>query len=683
MASSKSVTPSAASEAREVIQKNLCPGPRVIANLEKDPAKLAIWKSQVLIRPTPSSVHVHLGPYNVPALVESYGEFFPSRTQDQILATMNPIDAKFLNDTHSVFRISYPVKKDEYIRWFERVESVKGGLWRSLGIHDLISLSVEPIRYNYGLILAALHFWHPSTSTFHTRLGMISPTLFDLAAITGTRPDGDIPDFQLPDAVKDAGSVPDMRSLSFDNFMDHNRGIEGSPVTDKEHVAFLLYWLSKFAFCGRSIQVLKSHIPLALALNRGEPVALGSCLLASLYEGLHDAYVKLKKGSNLANFCGPLWFLQLWLNAIFAKKMNKDVPDGVKTNVAGYRLAYFSARVTPKRSFDVFKEYMGWFFHLDEICADWAPFANRDTGPSWFVGSLVDNSEIDRNQLLGIWSDLLIPKLIYTLPSLGGEFKVFPHNPHFCARQYGLVQGIPTPFFVDNGHFLVGHKVKKVDALKRLILEKKSNLNFELLDFKPRPAITSEFSDWWRKFYQSMSLDEDSTLLKVTNTSSASLQDVNPKKRKGTHVAEIQAFERYFKTVYNPMNLESTISEASEILKEKSESYLAKYPGRKYVNLKFPPFPSAPFGLAIRLPGPEWSRGVSGKLILSSFTKPKKSQVTWTKRSLSNYDGPLYGSTEILTPTVYGKACNFKASFCRIFIVPSFRLILYNFVCSF
>ena len=196
MASSKSTALSTVKEAREQIQRNLCPGPEVVANLQKDPAKLTIWKSQVLIRSSESSsANVHLGPYNIPAIVDSYRDFFPSRPQDKILATMDPINAKFLNDTHSVFRLSYPAKKDEYIRWYERVESVKGNLWKTLGVFDLISLSIEPIKYNFGLLLAALHFWHPPTSTFHTRLGMIAPTLFDLAAITGLRPDGPIPNF--------------------------------------------------------------------------------------------------------------------------------------------------------------------------------------------------------------------------------------------------------------------------------------------------------------------------------------------------------------------------------------------------------------------------------------------------------------------------------------------------------
>ena len=314
---------------------------------------------------------------------------------------------------------------------------------------------------------------------------MIAPTLFDLAAIAGLRPDGDIPNFPTPDAVNDAGLIPDTRSLSFDKFMENNRGIEGSPVTDQEHVAFLFYWLCKFAFCSKSLKLPKSYIPVALAIHKGQRFSLGRCLLATLYSGLNDAYVKLKKGGELRNFYGPLWLLQLWLNAVFAKRMTQKVPNDVKTSVEGYRLAYFSAKVTSRKSIDRFREYMRWFFHLDETCADWAPFYQRTKGPSWFVGSLVKTSVVKQNKLNDLWLEMLSPSLIYTLPSLGGEFAVFPYNPNFCARQFGLVKEIPTPHFGHDGNFIVGRKVKKNEALRKLILEKKGALSLELFDFKP------------------------------------------------------------------------------------------------------------------------------------------------------------------------------------------------------
>ncbi|MCI46074.1 hypothetical protein A2U01_0067314, partial [Trifolium medium] len=33
------------------------------------------------------------------------------------------------------------------------------------------------------MLVAALHFWERSTNTFHFKVGMMTPTLFDIAAI--------------------------------------------------------------------------------------------------------------------------------------------------------------------------------------------------------------------------------------------------------------------------------------------------------------------------------------------------------------------------------------------------------------------------------------------------------------------------------------------------------------------
>ena len=55
------------------------------------------------------------------------------------------------------------------------------------------------------------------------------------------------------------------------------------------------------------------------------------------------------------------------------------------------------------------------------------------------------------------------------------------------------------------------------------------------------------------------------------------------KKSKGTHTREIIAFEQYFNTAYNPLQLSRTINEAALTLNEKialnkqKPNYLKKY----------------------------------------------------------------------------------------------------------
>ena len=278
-------------------------GPSIAPDLGKDPDKLAIWKSQVLI---PSEDFFYLGPYNTPTLVNSFKHLFPSRPNEPLLASLPTINAHFMNNTHETFRTAFPLKKGKYQIWFDKMIKEKGKDWEEMGILPLTKLSTEPIQYNCALLCAALHFWHPSTSSFHVRLGMISPTLMDLAAITGLRPDGDFPYFEVVDKKNPSDLVPDLEVMTYKAFLERNMGLEGSPVSNKEHVAFLLFWFSKYVFCRKGLQVPNMYIPVAIALHKKQKFALGPCILAALYEGLDEAYWKLKNGEALKNFSRPL-----------------------------------------------------------------------------------------------------------------------------------------------------------------------------------------------------------------------------------------------------------------------------------------------------------------------------------------------------------------------------------------
>ena len=83
---------------------------------------------------------------------------------------------------------------------------------------------------------------------------MISPTLFELAAITGLQPIGKVIHLDLVlDFVK-AYNVADSET-SYSAFIRNNIGPSSSPVSDDEHVAFLSYWLNAVVFYGRSFQI--------------------------------------------------------------------------------------------------------------------------------------------------------------------------------------------------------------------------------------------------------------------------------------------------------------------------------------------------------------------------------------------------------------------------------------------
>jgi len=59
-------------------------------------------------------------------------------------------------------------------------------------IFDLIQLSRKGPKYHSDMIIAALHFWNPSTCSLHLKRGMLTPTLLDVAGLTGLKPVGQI-----------------------------------------------------------------------------------------------------------------------------------------------------------------------------------------------------------------------------------------------------------------------------------------------------------------------------------------------------------------------------------------------------------------------------------------------------------------------------------------------------------
>ena len=149
---------------------------------------------------------------------------------------------------------------------------------------------------------------------------MITPTFFDITAITGLSPVGEtyIPDNEEHSSIIDF----EVKLASFSKFISHYHA-EGDNVSDVEHIAFLTLWLSRYVFCSRSLQVASRFIPLARDLHENRKVCLSELLLVDLYESLRSAVSSLKSHtSKNILLAGPFWLLQLWLNAMFEPSLS-------------------------------------------------------------------------------------------------------------------------------------------------------------------------------------------------------------------------------------------------------------------------------------------------------------------------------------------------------------------------
>lgn len=59
-----------------------------------------------------------------------------------------------------------------------------------MGILDLIQLSKVGPGYFQTMLVSSLYFWDSTHHAFHLPCGMMTPTLFDIAAITRLKPTG-------------------------------------------------------------------------------------------------------------------------------------------------------------------------------------------------------------------------------------------------------------------------------------------------------------------------------------------------------------------------------------------------------------------------------------------------------------------------------------------------------------
>ncbi|QHN83506.1 uncharacterized protein DS421_20g705360 [Arachis hypogaea] len=155
-------------------------------------------------------------------------------------------------------------------------------LWKKIGIYDLIQLSKNSYTVNSELMGGALYFWDKTSHTFYTPYDMIIPTLLDVAAITGIPLLGE----EILTTTKSTTGVKyaiDISSTTYQSFILNNRGQDEAPISDNEHIAFLLYWLSGVVFCAWSIQVEVIYLPLAIMLVEGRKLYLSKLFLARLY----------------------------------------------------------------------------------------------------------------------------------------------------------------------------------------------------------------------------------------------------------------------------------------------------------------------------------------------------------------------------------------------------------------
>jgi len=193
------------------------------------------------------------------------------------------------------------------------------------------------------------------------------------------------------------------------------------------------------------------------------------------------------------------------------------------------------------------------------------------------------------------------------------------------------------------------------------------------LIFKPIPfaisyACTEAFFRWWQDYYKRQASRVNPESLLPQLISAFDIVQNKVKKTKGTHIREIQAFQKFFQTVYDLLYPKRTVYYAARILKDK---ILEKIPTMKFppfipskylfslhFKIKFASLPTSELALAFRPPYPKRFFCDSLLGMKQKLKTKEKDKVTATKCNMHTFRGHLHfnlSHIQILSPIGLGK----------------------------
>ena len=203
---------------------------------------------------------------------------------------------------------SWPRASYDWITWLDRLSLHFQEHWESLGIAQFIKLTKVSITLDLDLTSTALRFWSKDLNSFIFSFGPASITLRDISIFTGFPVEGlevvcllDVHDPSLPRL-----EVSSTSQTSYSSALRKWRTSTGVPSTT-EHIEFMWVLICHFLFFPQSGKPSMEYLPLARALAIGRPYALGTNILASVYQSMG------KYGSELPylRVGGALWFVYI------------------------------------------------------------------------------------------------------------------------------------------------------------------------------------------------------------------------------------------------------------------------------------------------------------------------------------------------------------------------------------
>ncbi|KAK2441342.1 serine/threonine-protein phosphatase 7 long form protein [Trifolium repens] len=385
--------------------------------------------------------------------------------------------------------------KERWVSWVDQLKLKYESLWKKVGIFEAIMSTKSKCRIlrNENLLYGVVEKWCSETNTFVFPFGEATITLEDVMVLGGYPILGHpvfipLEDREMREVEKKLilarkqlttqGLGGEARtSLWMDIFID-----KGSEI---EHEAFLATWLSIFVFPYRSL-VKISLFPIAIHLARGNPIALGPAVLASLYKDLSlfkKTIVDLSKypvGADSfpleVTILSPFYLVQIWVWERFKnlqpKPMLIDRGDPLlfrwhkvrALKIDNVKLALDSAiNDFLWRPYVRYADKCGMFYPNDEI---WVPF----------------EKDLDK-EMLSFVTCLRVSELV-------GFESIEQYLPHRVAMQFGMDQDVPS--------YVPRFNETKFIAWKNYCRP----ISDKNLYFPPRlfeGDVTTRYAKWWKQ----------------------------------------------------------------------------------------------------------------------------------------------------------------------------------------
>jgi hypothetical protein len=258
---------------------------------------------------------------------------------------------------------AWPNPPEGWVAWYNRVVRVHQSTWETIGIADALSLSLPPLEKNENLLKTIGYFWSDALNCFLFGHSLMTPTLMDVVMITGLDISSLSPSaYRLPEVPFRLSSKS--KCTNWGAYLNQHVKTKG-PVTEKEHIDFLNFWLEHFIFCGPSLAPTKNYLSLAYELAKGATVGLNKLFLREVYRYLHLTSSSLLSQKKL-KIGGHWWFIQLWVHLYFQSHIpnflvlaDNSFPDqtGKHIRCTSYGQALYSL---PGSKLNL-KDALGWF----------------------------------------------------------------------------------------------------------------------------------------------------------------------------------------------------------------------------------------------------------------------------------------------------------------------------------